>query len=180
MSASGYPFLSIVLAPCAICAICSGCATGPSQPVARAELRPASGSQVKGMALFSQNADGVTIVAGVSGLSPGEHGMHVHEVGDCSAPDAGSAKGHFNPTGARHGHLLDEHHAGDLRNLRADAKGNAEYREHVPGLSLDGSENNIAGRALIIHADADDYNSQPAGNSGRRVACGVIEIEHGK
>ena len=104
-----------------------------------------------------------------------QHGFHVHEVGDCSAADASSAKGHFNPAGKGHGHHHGpERHAGDLPNLVADAAGRATYRAEVDMLTLDKGPMGIVGRSLVVHADPDDYRSQPAGNSGKRVACGVI------
>jgi superoxide dismutase, Cu-Zn family len=160
-------------------AVLAGCAT-PVAPTGRAEIRPASGSKVAGVALFAQTDDGVRIFARVSGLAPGEHGFHIHEVGDCSAPDAMSAKGHFNPTNMPHGHVMAGHHAGDIPNLRAEANGIAEYTEHVEGMILTGHPHGIAGRAVVVHADADDYISQPAGNSGKRVGCGVIVLEAAK
>jgi Cu-Zn family superoxide dismutase len=110
------------------------------------------------------------------GLTPGEHGFHVHEVGDCSAPDATSAKGHFNPAGKQHGHHDGmDRHAGDMPNLKADAQGNASFSGELTLLSLGSDANGIVGRAVVIHADPDDYRSQPAGNSGKRVACGTIK-----
>ena len=157
--------------------VVAGCAalTEPP-PVARAELQARSGSQVSGSVTFTPKGDAAVVVARVSGLTPGEHGFHVHEAGDCSAPDATSAKGHFNPGGMMHGyHHHVEHHAGDLPNLVANASGVAEYRQEVQGLRLDAGPNSILGRSVVVHADADDYRSQPAGNSGRRVACGVID-----
>ncbi|HLA33460.1 MAG TPA: superoxide dismutase family protein [Rhodocyclaceae bacterium] len=163
------------------CGLIAGCAVyPPAGPVARAEIKAASGSQVAGMAVFSQGIDGVKLVAKLTGLSAGEHGFHVHEVGDCSAADATSAKGHFNPHGNRHGHVMAEHHVGDLPNLRADSSGLAEYQEHIAGLSLVDAKTSIVGRAVVIHADADDYATQPAGNSGKRVGCGVIVLDAAK
>ncbi len=138
---------------------------------ARADLGPASGSAVSGAVLVrALPGGGVHLDAKVSGLTPGVHGFHVHEVGDCSAADASSAKGHFNPTGKPHGS-----HAGDLPDLTADASGSAVLSADVPGLTLDDSAMSIMGRAFVVHADPDDHVSQPAGNSGKRVACGVIK-----
>ncbi|MEY2633757.1 MAG: hypothetical protein RIR00_2411, partial [Pseudomonadota bacterium] len=109
-----------------------------------------------------------------TGLTPGEHGFHIHDSGDCSAADASSAKGHFNPTGKQHGHASgQDHHGGDMPNLVANAKGEARASFTLPGLSLTGA-NGIVGRSVVIHADPDDYKSQPAGNSGKRIACGTI------
>ena len=144
-------------------------AMGPSS--ARADLGPASGSAASGAVLVrALPGGGVHLDVKVSGLSAGLHGFHVHEVGDCSATDASSAKGHFNPTGKPHGS-----HAGDLPDLKADASGNAVLSADVPGLTLDDSVMSIMGRAFVVHADPDDHVSQPAGNSGKRVACGVIK-----
>ena len=137
---------------------------------AHADLAPASGSQVSGTVAVTAIAGGVHLEVKATGLKPGVHGFHVHEVGDCSAPDASSAKGHFNPGAKPHGM-----HAGDLADLTADATGNAHLSVDMPGLSLDQGPTGIMGRAFVIHADPDDHTSQPAGNSGKRVACGVIK-----
>jgi Cu-Zn family superoxide dismutase len=119
--------------------------------------------------------DKLRVQARIAGLTPGEHGFHVHEAGDCSAPDASSAKGHFNPAGKQHGHHGGgERHAGDMPNLVADAAGNATVNGEVTLLSLGNDANGIINRSVVIHADPDDYKSQPAGNSGKRVACGTI------
>jgi len=143
-----------------------------NEPVtARADLGTASGSDASGVVTVKALAGGgVHLDAKVSGLTPGVHGFHVHEVGDCSAADASSAKGHFNPTGKPHGS-----HAGDLPDLVADASGTAKLSSDVPGLTLDDGALSILNRAFVVHADPDDHVSQPAGNSGKRVACGVIK-----
>ena len=155
-------------------ALASACASTPPGGGARATLEPTSGSKVGGEVRFTPIPGGVRVEAQATGLTPGEHGFHVHEVGDCSAPDGTSAKGHFNPTGSHHGNAaMGEHHAGDIPNLVADGSGVARQRVDVLGMSLEGP-NSIVGRAIVIHADPDDYKSQPAGNSGKRVACGVI------
>jgi Cu-Zn family superoxide dismutase len=137
---------------------------------AHAELGPASGSAVSGSVAVTAIAGGVHLEVKARGLAPGVHGFHVHEVGDCSAPDAASAKGHFNPGAKPHGS-----HAGDLADLTADATGAASLSVDMPGLALDDGPNGIVGRAFVIHADPDDHKSQPAGNSGKRIACGVIK-----
>lgn len=152
----------------------AACATTPAGPGAVAELQAKSGSQVSGTVSFTQVGDKVRIDVLASGVSPGEHGFHIHEVGDCSAPDAASAKGHFNPAAKAHGHHgTAERHAGDLPNLVADAAGKVKYSAETGPQAL-GGEGGIVGRSVIIHADPDDYKSQPAGNSGKRIACGVI------
>ena len=150
---------------------CAGTLGGPS---ASATLAAKSGSMVSGNVDFREKDGKLLIEAKVAGLTPGEHGFHVHEVGDCSAPDAASAKGHFNPAGKMHGRYDQaEHHGGDMPNLLADAQGVAQYSAEVGGLTLSGPMG-VVGRSIVIHADPDDYHSQPAGNSGKRVACGVI------
>lgn len=158
----------------------AGCAgPTPAKPAAQASLESRSGSQAKGMVTF-HHAGGATLVqAEVTGLTPGEHGFHIHEGGDCSAADASSAKGHFNPHGMKHGHHHQQHHAarhaGDLPNLVADAQGRAVYKAEVQGVNLAAGADGILGRSVVIHADSDDYQSQPAGNSGKRIACGAIQ-----
>lgn len=171
MTSTHHCFIAI-----AITTTLAACGTTPIKtPDATAEIGPASASHVQGTASFTRIAGGVRLNVNVSGLTPGEHGIHVHEIGDCSATDASSAKGHFNPAGKPHGSHDGEHHAGDIPNLTADADGKADYSVDVLGLEIGSGDNNIAGRALIIHAAADDYKTQPAGNSGKRVACGVIK-----
>lgn len=155
-------------------ALLNACATPLSGPSASAELLARSGSAVSGNVRFSETTGGVRIEAQIAGLTPGEHGFHVHEAGDCSAADATSAKGHFNPAGKMHGHYgSSEHHGGDMVNLVANADGVASYKAELSGLSLNGPTG-VIGRSVVIHADPDDYKSQPAGNSGKRIACGVI------
>ena len=128
-----------------------------------------------GTVSFSQKGDAVMVTVDISGLKPnGEHGFHVHEKGDCSAADAMSAGGHFNPLHAKHGAATGEHHAGDIPNLKADATGRARGSFEIAGLSVGGGAADVIGRSVVIHRDADDYKSQPAGNSGPRIACGVI------
>jgi Cu-Zn family superoxide dismutase len=132
------------------------------------------GSKVQGMVSFSKERDGMHIEASIQGLSPGPHGFHIHEYGDCSSPDANSAGGHFNPGNMPHGSpTMEKHHAGDLGNIQADASGNAKLTLVVPQLSFEGP-NSVLGRGMIVHGQADDFTTQPTGNSGARVACGVI------
>ena len=175
-----FPGLAATAAAVTLLAGCAGMAS--SSPGLQARLEARSGSQVTGTVQFTRQGERVLVEARISGLTPGrQHGFHVHEAGDCSAADASSAKGHFNPAGQPHGdpaghagHGAAGRHAGDLPNLLADASGQAVYRAEVQGLALDGTADGILGRAVVVHADPDDYRSQPAGNSGRRVACGVI------
>lgn len=152
----------------------AACASTPSGPSATAQLMAKSGSNISGTVNFVETGGVLRIDAKVAGLTPGEHGFHIHEVGDCSAPDAASAKGHFNPASKAHGHHDSaEHHGGDMPNLVANAQGEASYSAELKGVTLSGPMG-VAGRSVVVHADPDDYKSQPAGNSGKRVACGVI------
>ena len=146
---------------------------------ATVNLAPASGSLVSGTLTLTPMGDGVHITGEVGGLKPGDtRGFHIHEKGDCSAADASTAGGHFNPAAQAHGRSgHGAHHAGDTDNIVADAKGVARIDAHVTGVTLGGgAANDIAGRAVIVHAAADDYTSQPTGNAGARVACGVIKV----
>lgn len=142
---------------------------------ARVSLASTQGQLARGELQLRQQADGVHVTGTLQGLKPdAEHGFHVHEKGDCSALDASSAGGHYNPTGSAHGNPMSgPHHAGDVPNVRADASGRAQVDVRIGGVSL-GAANDIIGRAIVVHADPDDYASQPAGNSGARIACGVI------
>lgn len=148
-----------------------------SGPRATAQLAPTLGSTVTGTVHVVQKGSSVLIEADISGLKPdSEHGFHVHEKGDCSAPDGSSAGPHFNPNGMPHG-MYDHaaRHAGDMPNLRADANGVAHYSWTSDALSVGTGAGNVLGRSFVVHRDADDYTSQPAGNSGPRLACGVIK-----
>ncbi len=139
-----------------------------------AVLHPTDGSEVHGTVTFILVADGIKIVADVEGLTPGKHGFHIHEYGDCSALDAKSAGGHFNPENMPHGAPNDmERHVGDLGNLEADAEGKAHYERIDKHISFSGSHS-IIGLAVIVHDGEDDFVSQPTGNAGARVACGTI------
>ena len=164
------------LAPALAVAVLGACASMDSGPTASAALKPTQGSAVAGTVRFAQKGDNVLVTADVSGLKPNsEHGFHVHEKGDCSAPDGMSAGGHFNPTGKPHAHHgQGERHAGDMPNLKADANGNAKYSFETDALAVGGGAANVVGRSVVVHRDPDDYKTQPAGNSGPRLACGVI------
>lgn len=141
-------------------ALLAACATPSAGPSASAGVQARSGSTVQGSVSFTPLADGVRIDARLSGLTPGEHGFHIHEAGDCSAADASSAKGHFNPAGKMHGHHASpEHHGGDLPNLLANAQGEARYSADLIGVSLTSGANGLVGRSVVVHADADDYKS---------------------
>jgi len=156
--------------------LAAGCSSTPTGgPSAQANMQPTQGQNVRGTVTFTQQGEQVLVAASFSGLTPGGHGFHIHEKGDCSAPDGTSAGGHFNPAGKKHGNPQhDEHHVGDLPMLEADASGNASLTATLSGLSLGQGSNSIVGRSVIVHAAPDDFKTQPTGNSGARVACGVI------
>lgn len=141
---------------------------------ATATIEPASGSDVRGTVSFDGEEGGVRVRIDLIGLRPGSHGFHIHEKGDCSAPDASSAGEHFNPTEMPHGGPdAERRHAGDLGNVVADDSGKARVSRLDGQLSLEGPAS-IVGRAVVVHADPDDLASQPSGNAGARVGCGVI------
>ncbi|MFQ6614362.1 MAG: superoxide dismutase family protein [Fidelibacterota bacterium] len=149
-----------------------------AQDHAIASLHPTEGYSVYGTVTFTAVDGGVRVVADLTGLTSGEHGIHIHTYGDCSAPDGKSAGGHFNPEKAPHGApsaAPDQRHAGDLGNITADREGHARMDVIDPQLTLKGP-NSIIGRAVVIHAGKDDFSSQPSGAAGPRVACGVIGI----
>ncbi|MGZ3744620.1 MAG: superoxide dismutase family protein [Pseudobdellovibrionaceae bacterium] len=142
---------------------------------AQATIKPAKKQKAKGLVHFTQTDDKVKVEAMLEGLKPGPHGFHIHEKGDCSAPDFSSAGGHFNPTHKAHGGLeAAEKHSGDMGNIIADAKGKAKLTLELSGVTIGGPEG-ILGKALIIHENADDLKTQPTGNAGGRIGCGVIE-----
>lgn len=143
-----------------------------------AVLQPTANNSVTGTVTFTQMEGHVHVVADLFGLTPGIHGFHVHEKGDCSAPDASSAGGHYNPSTMQHSAPDSANrHMGDLGNIVADSTGNAHLDWMDMHLALNG-ENSIVGKAVIVHADPDDFTTQPTGNAGARVACGVIEAKN--
>jgi len=160
----------------AVAALIVGCATmAPSRNEAVAELAPTAGNTTKGTVTFSQKDRVVLVVARMSGLTPGSHGFHVHEKGDCSAADAMSAGGHFNPLGKPHAHpSTAERHTGDMPMLVADASGNATLTAELDLLGIGAGAGDVVGKSVVVHKDPDDFTTQPAGNSGPRIACGVI------
>jgi len=166
------------LAAFAAAVLLAACQTMSSDapPRATAQLQPTKGNKTFGEATFEQVGNKVLVVVYVQGLKPNqEHGMHIHEVGDCSSGDGMSAKGHFNPAGKPHGHPgSGERHAGDLPSLRANKAGRAKADVEVDVITVTPGPTSIIGRALVVHADPDDYKTQPTGNAGARLACGVI------
>lgn len=140
-------------------------------------VEPTEGNQVKGIVTFTEENGGLRIVADFTGLKPGKHGFHVHEHGDCSAHDASSAGGHFNPTNGKHGGPGNpDRHVGDMGNVEANEQGVGHYDRVDELMKLNGTDS-IIGRSVVIHADEDDLTSQPSGNSGPRIGCGVIEAK---
>jgi len=168
--------LVLTVACCA--ALFSGCAMmEEKEPTASATLEPRSGSNLRGTVTFTQVGDLVRVSGTVTGHTKGPKGFHIHEKGDCSAPDATSAGGHFNPSKSKHGGPYEpEKHGGDLGNLNFGAEGEAKFSFVGGDISVSGSRpDGIIGRAVVVHAAADDLKTDPTGNSGGRVACGVIK-----
>lgn len=141
-----------------------------------AVLQPAGDNKVKGQITFTKAENGVKLVAEITGLKPGKHGFHVHEFGDCSSPDFNTAGAHFNPMKHEHGDPTSQNrHAGDLGNIEADANGTARFEWVDQSLTFYGP-NSIIGRSVVVHENPDDMTTQPSGNAGGRIACGVIGI----
>lgn len=165
-------FFGVVLALC-------GAVQGPAADQltkAVALVKPASGSSVTGVVYFARVEQGVAVLAEITGLTPGVHGFHIHEYGDCSGPEAKTAGGHYNPQGVSHGcPPAWPIHVGDLGNLNADETGTATFYRIFHHLRLDGSDS-ILGRGVVVHAGEDDCVSQPSGAAGARVGCGTIGI----
>lgn len=153
------------------------CAHSGPAPSAMAMIAPTGGSSVSGMIHFNQKADGqVQVMGDLSGLTPGVHGFHVHEKGNCDN-DGQGAGGHFNPMNAPHASPdAASHHAGDFGNITADAAGNAHIEFMTHSLMVASGTTSVVDRAVVVHADPDDLNSQPAGNAGKRIGCGVVTL----
>lgn len=142
-----------------------------------AKLIAPEGSALKGNIHFREIDGKLHIESNVDGIKMGPHGFHIHEVGDCTAKDFSSAKGHFNPEQTSHGsHHGAPRHAGDLGNLVADNQDMVRSKVTIEGITLGEGPQSIVGRSVIIHEKEDDLKSQPAGNAGARIACGVVEL----
>lgn len=184
------------LAVLALCMILSACNTGTKQnsetatdqpeqeqqqqqATAKAVMEAKSGSNVTGEANFTDEGNGrVRFELSVENLSPGDHAVHLHEKGDCSAEDATSAGGHWNPTMKPHGKRGDgtAYHKGDVGNMTVGNDGKGTLDLVVDGWTIGGPDStNIVGKAVIIHEKADDFTTQPTGNAGGRLSCGVIK-----
>ena len=165
-----------LLALAAALTLLAACASQPNGPTAVARLAPTTNNAASGTITFTQRGSKVRVAGEVRGLKPNaEHGFHIHEKGDCSSGDGMSAGGHFNPAGSPHGRAgSGAQHAGDLPSLNADANGVARINTELAGLSVAGGSANVIGRGLIVHRDPDDYQTQPTGNSGPRLACAMV------
>ena len=171
--------LTLLAGACAA-ALLAGCAQMKEMmpgtgPVATATLAPTRGNSTNGVVRFTQTGSTVVVSGEIHGLRPNaEHGFHVHEKGDCSSGDGMSTGAHWNPTDQPHGRYdAPHHHAGDLPSLRADASGTVRFTTETSAFRVGSGPNDVVGKGLIVHRDPDDY-SQPAGNSGPRLACAVI------
>jgi Cu-Zn family superoxide dismutase len=184
-------FMKNILLICLI-GILSACKTAPQKNTmhkvpmgkdvfATAILESRSGSKAQAKASFTYTDEGIKVFIKAKNLSPGLHGVHIHENGDCSAEDGSSAGAHYNPSHKTHGvpnPLL--HHVGDFGNIMADNNGVGILNLLIPRAHFypDFDWHNIIGKSLIIHGGSDDLSSQPSGNSGNRIACGVIKAKH--
>jgi Cu-Zn family superoxide dismutase len=170
-----------ILVALAFCLTLSGYGIAQNAPSKKVEkavcvLYPTLGNKVTGVVTFTKVEGGVKVVADIEGLSKGKHGFHIHEYGDCSGLDGSTAGGHFNPDAKSHGAPnVSERHAGDMGNIEADDSGQGTLEYVDSTISLEG-KNSIIGKAMIIHANEDDLKTQPTGNAGNRLACGVIGI----
>jgi Cu-Zn family superoxide dismutase len=168
----------ILAGGCAMNGNPAGSASDTASATASAALLDPSGGS-KGRATVSQIAEGVRLSVDATGLTPGAHGLHIHTVGRCDPPDFTSAGPHWNPTGKMHGHdAPNGQHMGDLPNLIAGTDGSGRVEATIPGARLSGEAMPLLdgdGAAIVIHANADDYRTDPSGNSGGRIACGVFK-----
>ncbi|MCY3743192.1 MAG: superoxide dismutase family protein [Candidatus Poribacteria bacterium] len=151
--------------------------TAPAEQ-AHAVIGSLNDSGVTGMAVFTQNGDHITFMAEIQGASPGLHAIHIHANGDCSAPDGTSAGGHWNPTDVAHGKWGEgEFHLGDIGNITVGEDGTGRITLTTDLWEIGtGSDVDVVGKGIIVHADADDFVSQPSGNAGARIGCGVIVL----
>ena len=155
-----------------------GCTIVPEEPTAQAIISSTTNPDTSlGTAKFTETKDGLNIQVTLTGAAEGAHGFHIHAKGSCA--DGGTAAGgHYNPDGVQHGYLIEDGfamaHAGDLGNIVFDADGAAELTATIPGLTL-ADDYPIANLAVILHADPDDLTSQPTGNAGGRIGCGIIQ-----
>ena len=155
----------------------AACASAPTGPMAMANLQPTSNSTARGTVHFQELSNGrVEVQVDLSGVPAGVHGFHVHDKGDCG-DNGNAAGGHFNPSGAMHAAPTTvPHHAGDFGNVTADAGGEVHTRFTTSSVTVSTGERSAVGRAVILHANPDDLTTQPTGNAGGRIACGVVTL----
>lgn len=143
----------------------------------RAAIEPRSGSTTNGYVTFQQRLDGtVTVQASLADTTEGLHGLHVHEIGDCSDPEAKSAGGHFNPGNHPHGPFGEDSHAGDLGNVVVSKEHQGASTQVTRALTVLEGPSSVVGKAVVVHATVDDLITQPTGNSGGRIGCGVVTL----
>lgn len=166
---------------CGLLATSAGCPGPQVKPTpvttgsAVSTIEARSGSSIVGDATFVQEGESLRVVVNVKGATPGEHGLHIHETGDCSAPDAVSAGPHFNPHKVDHGGPEQSpRHAGDLGNMTINADGTGRHEVVLKELAIAPGPTSVVGRAIVLHEKPDDLRTQPSGNSGARIGCGVI------
>ncbi len=157
--------------------VLAGCAS-TSGPTAMATLSPTTGNTAYGTVKLAQMADGgVQVTVDLSGVPAGVHGFHIHDKGDCG-DNGNAAGGHFNPMGTAHGAPdADPHHAGDFGNVTADASGKVSAQFTTRSVTLESGASSAVGHAIILHANPDDLQTQPTGNAGGRIACGVVQMQ---
>jgi superoxide dismutase, Cu-Zn family len=173
-----HPLKTLSILAAALLAAGSARAAEPAKPLlAKAELKDASGKKVGDVSL-EQTPNGVLVFADLTGLPPGVHAMHIHEAAKCEPPFK-TAGGHFNPGAKEHGMKnMKGMHAGDLPNVEVPKEGALKVQALVQGVSLGEGPTSLFGKSgtsIVIHAGVDDYATNPAGNAGDRIACGVVE-----
>jgi Cu-Zn family superoxide dismutase len=165
-----------LLLGCASSKTSSTAAPAPAGPRATAAIEARSGSTLSGRAVFTQHGDTVHVVVDVVNAPEGVHAVHLHEKGDCSAPDATSAGGHFNPMKMEHGSPdAPTHHAGDFGNMTVGGEGHGHLELDSTMLTVTAGDHSVVGHAVVVHAKEDDMHTQPTGNAGARLGCGVVE-----
>lgn len=157
--------------------VAAACASMGTGPAATATLAPTSGNTAAGTVRLNQMADGsVDVQVDLTGVPAGVHGFHIHEKGDCG-DNGNAAGGHFNPGGDPHGAPnTPPHHAGDWGNVTANAAGEVHTRFNTRSVTVEAGTNSAVGHAIILHANPDDLTTQPTGNAGGRIACGVVTL----
>lgn len=157
--------------------VIAGCASHPKGPQATATLAPTANQTAKGTVHFTELGDGsVEVDVDLTGVSHGTHGFHIHDKGDCG-DNGNAAGGHFNPNAAQHGAPnAASHHSGDFGNVEADANGNVKTKFTTRAITLSPSSTSAIGHAVILHGNPDDLTTQPTGNAGPRIACGVVTL----